>query len=828
LGLGDTANRSTPTNVPGLVGTRWLSLGYDQTFAVTRTGTVLAAGANARGQLGDGTIINRSAFVASDFSCGCQNFVKVIGGGYFSAGIKADGTTWVWGWNNHGQLGLGLPMLAGTQVTSPQQLTLPAGRIVRNLYLGSYHAFAVADDGTVWSWGQNGNGELGLGDTTDRNVPVQVPALTGARDLALGYANTYVLMADGTVRAMGDNQFGQVGDGTTVTRTSPVTIAAVVGARQIVAGRYGAFASMPNGSVLAVGRNAEGALGQGDLVDRSSFVAVPALAGARDLAMGSAHSAAIISNGSLLAAGRSTDGELGLGDWAATRSTFATVTSVGAVRSVSSGRSHVMVVTGSGTVLATGYNYLGQLGLGDTTDRNTYTAVTALGDIRDLTLGGYNSIVIDTDGVFRAWGDNSHGQMGVGDTTGTTTPQFAAGGCTPPTVPSSGGQYLADGATVIAAGSYAGTTVVLSITAGDIDGGGTTLTPWVEVTTGSFAGTCGNPGANMFSGAAVAAPTGGAGQTLTVTVTGLTPGASYRWRGCTVDQTALASPWLTEGGTPDFIIKTSFPFVPTLVSPADNGSTQVTTPSLVATYLDAAPITAGRIEFRIGTSATCGTSVTQTGSSAANTASGANGSWTTASLPVNTYFWCARSVNGAGNASGWSATRRLVIGAASLTISTSTPSVNLGTILPNTDVVASFSADVQTDALNGYQLVATDASDTSAMSCVCGGALPDWTGTNATPTQWPALTTSFGGLTVRNATGGRLAKWGTGTGTAETDFSAVNKYVGLRSTNTLLHERTSYSAATDTVLMTYRIDVGTAQQGGAYSTTVNLTALASP
>lgn len=146
--------------------------------------------------------------------------------------------------------------------------------------------------------------------------------------------------------------------------------------------------------------------------------------------------------------------------------------------------------------------------------------------------------------------------------------------------------------------------------------------------------------------------------------------------------------------------------------------------------------------------------------------------------------------------------------------------------MPNANDVASTTITLTTNNATGYTLNASDSSAAYGMTCACG-TVPDWTGTVATPIVWPAGTTGYFGLTVRDATGGRLAKWGIGTGTAPNDY-VNNYYAGLNTTSDTLHTRFTFSASSDTVLTTYRINLPDPQPAGAYSNVVSYTAVANP
>jgi YD repeat-containing protein len=96
-----------------------------------------------------------------------SSVIAVSGGDRFTAILKADGTVWTWGWNGFGQLGDGTftDRSSPVQVVGLTDVILMAAR--------DYHVLVVRSDGSVWAWGSGGNGELGNNDTADRNTPVQ-------------------------------------------------------------------------------------------------------------------------------------------------------------------------------------------------------------------------------------------------------------------------------------------------------------------------------------------------------------------------------------------------------------------------------------------------------------------------------------------------------------------------------------------------------------------------------------------------------------------------------------------------------------------------------
>jgi hypothetical protein len=166
-----------------------------------------------------------------------------------------------------------------------------------------------------------------------------------------------------------------------------------------------------------------------------------------------------------------------------------------------------------------------------------------------------------------------------------------------------------------------------------------------------------------------------------------------------------------------------------------------------------------------------------------------------------------------------------------MTLTADSPTVNLGTVLANTDATATSVLTVATTNATGYTLTATDQNDAWAMRDAALDQLLDAPASCSAPAAWAAGAASGFGISVLGATGGaasRLAKWGTGTNTAANDFTN-NLWCGLRSgTTATQHQRAGFFAGSDTVTVAYRGDVPTSQVPSAYSGIVTYTATANP
>ena len=141
---------------------------------------------------------------------------------------KNDGSVWAWGWNAYGQVGDGTL----TNRTTPVQMTSTRRRgIGTDAAAGAHHSYALRTDGTVASWGRNYRIELGDGTSTNRTRPVNVLGVSTTRStIGSGRDMGNVTLADGRVMAWGHNLYGQLGDGTTTNRSRAVFVPGITNA----------------------------------------------------------------------------------------------------------------------------------------------------------------------------------------------------------------------------------------------------------------------------------------------------------------------------------------------------------------------------------------------------------------------------------------------------------------------------------------------------------------------------------------------------------------------------------------------------------------------
>lgn len=216
LGLGEssTAEVFNPTPVPGMDNVRNIDAGQDFFAALLHDGTVRTWGRKAFNSLGNGS---DSANKGTPQNIGLSNVSALAVGDYFGLALLDDGTVRSWGRNNRGQIGNGFRDTFGSaDAPTPVTVLGPNGTDpfdnVRQIAAGAEFALALRDDGTVWMWGNNEQGQAGQGNLTDKTLPTQIPGLPAdIVQVAAARRTAYALAADGTVYATGSNDRQMLG-----------------------------------------------------------------------------------------------------------------------------------------------------------------------------------------------------------------------------------------------------------------------------------------------------------------------------------------------------------------------------------------------------------------------------------------------------------------------------------------------------------------------------------------------------------------------------------------------------------------------------------------
>jgi alpha-tubulin suppressor-like RCC1 family protein len=266
IGAGTTIpNYSSPIQIPG---TNWkiVDNNYIQSVGIKSDNTLWAWGYNAQGQLG----LSNTQSYSSPVQIPGTNWSNVKAGRLYTLATKSDGTLWSWGYNANGQLGLGVVVPRNSPVQIP-------GTNWSKIMAGSTMSLATKTDGTLWSWGYNGQGALGLNNKIPQSSPIQIPGTTWS-DVCLesSYDSAaFALKTDRTLWAWGVNTYGNLGLNNGINLSSPVQVPGT-NWKTVSAGTQFAMSLKTDNTLWSHGGyNYQGQLGQNDRNGYSSPRQVP-------------------------------------------------------------------------------------------------------------------------------------------------------------------------------------------------------------------------------------------------------------------------------------------------------------------------------------------------------------------------------------------------------------------------------------------------------------------------------------------------------------------------------------------------------------------------
>ena len=310
------------------------------TIALRGDGTVWAWGDNAKGQLGNGTtdpayepvpVLDNSSGTPTPLS----GVIAIAAGRDHSVAVKSDGTVWTWGSNQYGQLGDN--SFSSTQRDHPVQVLFgDAPNIwpltgVKAVAASDVHTIALKTDGTVWSWGGNSAGQLGLGNTATRRTAARVLVLNDVQAITARGASSSLdssasprnlaQRSDGSLWGWGDNTYCELGETTTdlgSAVSTPVRLANLsnlgVSVSDIAQGDYHGIARKSDGAAWTWGRNHQGQLGDGTTEPRCAPIQVPGVSAVETVGAGATHTFVTTRDGWVWGWGSNDEGQLGVGD----------------------------------------------------------------------------------------------------------------------------------------------------------------------------------------------------------------------------------------------------------------------------------------------------------------------------------------------------------------------------------------------------------------------------------------------------------------------------------------------------------------------------------
>lgn len=436
LGDGAFEARLSPERVGA--GMRWAAAGAGRahTVAVGSDGSFWTWGLNSRGQLGDGAADSRAvpamigsadrweappaAPLAGEPEGGWPAFASVSASWEHTVAVGADGSLWAWGSGENGQIGDG-SMGPGSARLFPVRIGESHGWAAASA--GSHATLAVREDGTLWAWGLNLGGRLGIGSadpSARRLVPTRVGESSGWASVSAGPAHSAAIKADGSLWAWGSNRSGQLGIGSEADAVhEPARVGESYGWAGVSAGSHATVAVKADGSLWAWGAwpggASDGGGGAGGAIAREP-VRVGDGNGWALASAGGAHAAAIARDGSLWSWGANGSGQLGVGALGGASSP-ARVGGCYGWAGAFAGEGHTLAVRADGSLWGWGGNLSGELGRGPWGDGSRALSPVLICAEREWVSaagGARHSAALAADGSLWVWGDGRLGRLGIG------------------------------------------------------------------------------------------------------------------------------------------------------------------------------------------------------------------------------------------------------------------------------------------------------------------------------------------------------------------------------------------------------------------------------
>lgn len=437
LGDGTNQDRNAPVEVVGLPEPMIdVAAGSYSTCAIGASGSLWCWGYNASGQLGNGTTAASSVPVAVTGLDGGVKAVALGYGEAFlgqpaseshACAVSASGGLACWGANAHGQLGDGTT----SDGAMAKNVGALASDVVGDVALGNGRTCALLANRKAKCWGDNATGALGDGTYQPSTLPVAVAELgVGVTAIATGFGTTCAVTTLGEARCWGLNNFGQLGDATTASRIRPAPVVGLGYVRgSLAAGEALSCAVTAGGSARCWGRGDSGQIGDGDHTSRPSAVAVAGLS--HDVAAidsATKHACAVDVAGQAFCWGENSFGQLGDGTLASHATPGAVTSLVADVAQLALGWMHTCALTSVGAVKCWGANDRGQLGDGTTSPRPTAGDVVGLSaGVVAIAADAKSTCALTAAGEVKCWGDNANGQLGDGTTQDRLVPVTVEG-----------------------------------------------------------------------------------------------------------------------------------------------------------------------------------------------------------------------------------------------------------------------------------------------------------------------------------------------------------------------------------------------------------------
>ncbi len=312
--------------------------------------------------------------------------------------LKTDGSLWAWGANASGQLGVDSPE------SQPSPVRVGSDRDWAKIFARGQASFAIKVDGGLWVWGRNHYGKLGDGTDGDRHSPTRIGTDTEWVSVAPGAYHTMALKSDGSAWGWGANHLGQMGDGTTAARFAPQQIGNDQDWIALRTGYGFVMGLKADGTLWGWGDNGRGQLGS----DVPVQVRLPTRIGPdrrwSAIEARNNQAFAMARDGTLWACGSNQYGQLGFGSTSVRSDWVQAGTATDWKVLAATGREQTFALKTDGSLWAWGRNHFGQLGDGTRTDRAAPVQIGADSDWVAISPSDHGALGLKRDGSIWGWG----------------------------------------------------------------------------------------------------------------------------------------------------------------------------------------------------------------------------------------------------------------------------------------------------------------------------------------------------------------------------------------------------------------------------------------
>ena len=282
---------------------------------------------------------------------------------------------------------------------------------------GWYHTICLSDNGEVFAFGKNSDGQLGLGHNKDVSIPTQIPTLCGIKLISCGYFFTACVDYEGFMWSFGQNNVGQLGTGNSENCNTPQKITDIPPVQSIACGGYHTLIITDDKTLWSVGKNDCRQLGLRNKENQSTFQQT-VYTNIEKIAAGYYHSLFQNENGEIFSFGYNSNGELGQGHFNINFSDpegykpLQIMDQPPNIVQFCCGFHHTLLLDDEGNVFGFGINTYGCIGIDNNINQNKSIKIPNIPLIKTIACAGYSSYLIDVEGNVWSFGHNSTGQLG--------------------------------------------------------------------------------------------------------------------------------------------------------------------------------------------------------------------------------------------------------------------------------------------------------------------------------------------------------------------------------------------------------------------------------